>query len=161
MTLRSVALLAVALLSLAACSAEAADSSASSTSNVEAEKNATPNALVDQTVVKGSLDVGISRVAYAGDEYEKKQINGVPYLAWEIDGVSDHLSIAVEGNFPSSPDVLLVDASFNLLGQAQGTATDLGDKATLEVNAKPGKKLVLVRDMEWVRPMDFEISVAR
>lgn len=160
MTLRPIVLVAaVALFSLAGCSAEATDTSASSTANVEAKSND----LVDQTIVKGSLTVGeTSRVAYAGDEYEKKQINGVPYLAWEVDGATDHLSITVEGNFPSSPDVLLVDASFNLLGQTQGTASDLGDKATLEVaRSLPGKKLVLVRDMEWVRPMDFEISVAQ
>jgi hypothetical protein len=157
MTFRTIALVAVSLLSLAGCSAEASDSSASSTADVTVTKSN----VLDRTIVKGTIAMGeTSTVAYTGNEYALKQIDGVPYLAWEVNGAGDHLSVEVEGNFPSTPDVLLVDEGGSLLGQAHGTGTALGDKATLEVNATPGKKLILVRDMEWVRPMDFEISVA-
>lgn len=174
MTLRSFALVAFSVLSFAAgCSAETTESSGASSADVVA---APSNDLLDRTILKGTVTVGeTSKVAYQPDQYREAQIDGVPYLAWELidapatggiqtkanRNAGSHLAIQVEGNFPGLPDVLLVDESFNLLAQTRGTSTDLGDTASLEVDAAPGKKFILVRDMDWVRPMDFEISVAR
>lgn len=173
----SLAIVALSVLSFAAgCSAESETAAAASPSELTEKEGAAPsNDLLEQTIVKGTITVGAkSKVAYEPELYKQTTIQGVPYLAWELvdapayggiktkaNGNRGQLAIDVEGNFPGSPDVLVVDESFNLLGQARGTATDLGDKASLTIDVSEGKKFVLVRDMDWVRPMDFEISVAQ
>ena len=55
----------------------------------------------------------------------------------------------------------MTDENFRVLAATRGTATETGDQASLVVANRPGKKLVLVRDMLWVKPMTFEISVGR
>lgn len=158
MTLRSFALVAFSVLAFATagCSADSSDAGTSSADVTEAPSQ---NALSDQTIVKGAISMGASTVAYTGTEtaspeYLTKQ--DVPYLAWELaDADAASLTINVSGAFPSTPQILVVDEGFNVLGEAHGA------DPVIIPEAMPGKKLVLVRDQEWVRPMDFEISVAQ
>lgn len=156
MTFRFLALVALSTLTFAAgCSVTAAETGASSSDVTAAPRQ---NALSDRTIVKGAIPAGTTQVAYTGTEtaspeYLTKQ--GVPYLAWELaDADAASLSVNVQGDFPSTPQILVVDEGFNVLGEAHGA------DPVIVPQAAPGKKLVLVRDQEWVRPMDFEISVA-
>ena len=158
MTFRSFALVVLSALSVAAgCSAQG-ESSGASSSDVVAD-GAKDNALSDKTIVKGAITMGASKVAYTGTEVTSPEYltkDGVPYLGWELaDADAASLTIKVQGAFPSTPQILVVDQGFNVLGEAAGA------EPVIIPNAAPGKKLVLVRDQEWVRPMDFEISVAQ
>ncbi len=130
------------------------------------------------TIVKGSMtEAGTITVAYEPNAYAPTSY--VPFLAVELTPADDApaaattgalrpmnaeaapLTVAVAGDFPGSPRVLVTDENFRVLAATRGTATETGDQASLVVANRPGKKLVLVRDMLWVKPMTFEISVGR
>ncbi|MBX3229482.1 MAG: hypothetical protein KIT84_17310 [Labilithrix sp.] len=163
MTFRSSFLL-VAILALAGCSTAAEAEEPTAAASADAVVS---NDILERTILKGKVAVGeTSKVAYEPDLYRQAQIDGVPYLAWEIVSPASAfdtatITVGVVGDFPGDPDVLVVDASFAVLGEARGTATELGDEATLTIDASKGAKFVLVRDMHWVAPMEFDITLAR
>jgi hypothetical protein len=149
------ALFVVALAS--GCAASSSDAASSS------ESAATSNDLASQTVVRGTLKVGeTTTVGYQPDEYTKA-IDGVPYLAWKLDGAVDasKLSVAVSGDFPGNPNVIVTDSAFNVLASASGHKTAAGAMASLAVPAAGPAAMVLVRDEIWVRPMSFDITLSQ
>lgn len=171
-------------LSLAALLAFSALTACSTASQDEASTSASAGVVVsdnllDQTIMKGKLNVGeTSKVAYEPELYKQSNINGVPYLAWELvapaapaqSGLktqngpfnSATITIGVAGNFPGEPDVVIVDENFVVLGTTKARTTALGEEAgKIVVDATEGPKFVLVRDTIWVAPMDFEISVGQ
>lgn len=151
----------VALTALVGCSAQAAGSSDSASADT-AEAPAAP-ALADQAVVKGDLPVGATTtVSYSPTDYTAVTVGSVPYLAWSVDTQAGPVSVDVSGDFPGSPDVLVTDKDFNVLGQAAGHKLADGTAATsLSVNVPAGPKMLLVRDKIWVKQMQFDISVAQ
>ena len=172
----SLALVAfLALGSLAGCSATSEEGPASDSSNVIVANSD----LLDQTIMKGTLTVGeTSKVAYSPDVYKETSINGVPYLAWELvaptaeatSGLKTQstpfdtatITIGVVGDFPGQPDVVIVDKNFTVLGATKGRSIGNSEEAQIVVDTTGNApKFVLVRDMIWVAPMDFEISVAK
>jgi len=134
------------------------------------------------TIVKGSMsETGTLTVAYEPHAYAPTRY--VPFLAVELNpaeederasdaeestgtlrpmnGEAMPLTVNVAGDFPGSPRVLVTDENFRVLGSARGIPTERGDEATVVVTNRPGKKFVLVRDMLWVKPMTFDVTVGR
>ena len=173
MTFRSYLFLAAAALSLGTgCAVN--DVPAEDTEESADELN---GGLRDITIIKGSMtEAGTITVAYEPAVYPGAR--PVPFLAVELPATEDAaattgealrpmngdavpLTVDVAGDFPGSPRVLVTDENFRVLAATRGVATETGDQASLVVANRPGKKLVLVRDMLWVKPMTFEISVGR
>ena len=133
------------------------------------------------TIMKGSMtETGSITGAYEPNAYATTR--HVPFLAIELTpgeataraeetvagGVrpmngqaGSKLTINVEGDFPGSPRVLVTDENFRVLAATRGVATEAGARAPVVLPNHTGKKLVLVRDMLWVTPMTFEVSVGR
>lgn len=160
----------LALLALAGCSASREETGSASADVVVA------NSLVDQTIVKGKITVGeTAKVGY--EPYAQTEINGVPYLAWELVAPSAaatglktqaspfntaSITIGVVGDFPGEPDVVIVDESFGVLGTTKARSTGKGEEASIVIDTvEQTPKFVLVRDTIWVAPMDFEITVSQ
>ncbi len=78
-----------------------------------------------------------------------------------MNGPTAPLSINVTGDFPGAPRVIVTDENFRVLAGTRAVSTENGEEASLALNARPGKKLVLVRDMLWVKPMTFTVTVGR
>ena len=130
------------------------------------------------TVVKGSLTAeGTITVHYEPDLYASIRR---PFLAVEIlppvtetpaeqagtlsplNGRMDvPLSVDVAGEFPGAPRVLVTDENFNVIAGTRARTTESGAEASLDIVTNRGKKFVLVRDMLWVTPMSFEVTVGR
>lgn len=151
----------VSVLALAGCSSPAtSDASISEESELQAEK------LESLSVVKGAMTPGDTKVvAYQPSEYGP--MDHVPYLAMEVTAKArlgnaaapEKLKVKIDGNFPGTPRLLVVDEEFNVLAGTSGTpGGSRGSVAELEVLNTPGKKLVLVRDEGWVSPMEFELA---
>jgi len=135
------------------------------------------------TIMKGSMsESGSITVAYEPNAYAPTR--HVPFLAIELTpgeatarseetgtvggGVrpmngqtGTELTINVAGDFPGSPRVLVTDENFRVLAATRGVPTEAGAQASVVLPNHTGKKLVLVRDMLWVTPMTFEVSVGR
>ena len=135
------------------------------------------------TIMKGSMtETGSITVAYEPHPYESGPGRRVPFLAIELTS-EEHasedapaaagavrptnretgapLAVTVEGDFPGAPRVLVTDENFRVLAATRGVQTELGAQASVVLPSHTGKKLVLVRDMLWVKPMTFEVSVVR
>jgi hypothetical protein len=134
------------------------------------------------TIMKGAVAEGAQvEVAYEPSLYEPSST--LPFLAIEIvpptaieadqgnnGGPSIRpqnndafmpktMNVSVTGDFPGSPRVLVVDENFRVLAGTNGTTNEFGqDQANLVVPATGGKKLILVRDQRWVRPMSFMVN---
>lgn len=169
-------LVAAFLASLPAC---AADASEEENTDLTADE-LTNSSLKNVTILKGSMAEGASiTVQYQPDLYPTSYL---PFLAIEITpaqqaaasgglrtlngetGSLAPLSINVDGNFPGSPRVLVVDEEFHVLASANGVTTNGGAHATVTIpqsRLPNGKKLVLIRDRKWVLPMDFQVSAVR
>lgn len=165
------------LASLPAC---AADASEEESTDLTADE-LTNSSLKNVTILKGSMAEGASvTVQYQPDLYPTSYL---PFLAIEITpaqqaaastgglrtlngetGALAPLSINVDGNFPGSPRVLVVDEEFHVLASANGVTTNGGAHATVTIpqsRLPNGKKFVLIRDRKWVLPMDFDVSAVR
>jgi hypothetical protein len=69
-------------------------------------------------------------------------------------------SVAVSGDFPGTPRVLVVDEGFRIVARTTAvTQLDGTEVATLAVPRSAGKRFVLIRDGRWSRPMDFQVRV--
>jgi voltage-gated potassium channel Kch len=158
---------AAALLTLSACSREPAEGAASSADELRL-------GLERQTVIKGSVAEGASiKVAYQPELYEGT--TSLPFLGLALvrsgragaagadvrplDVRTAHLSIDVAGDFPGTPDVLVVDADFHVIASTKGVAIEGGAHASLDVASADDASFILVRDEGWVRPMEFDVTV--
>lgn len=119
--------------------------------------------------IGGSVTVRYEPSAYGGRER-------LPFLAIEIvpqGGVAQGLRpanheagaaarVAVRGDFPGSPRVLVVDDRFRVLAGADGVADPAGGQhASLSLEGAGAPRFVLVRDERWIRPMSFTVDVGR
>lgn len=125
-------------------------------------------------VTGGAVEVGGSVTV----KYEPSAYDGnarLPFLAIEIvpqGGAAKGLrpanrelggatNIAVSGEFPGSPRVLVVDDQFRVLGGTDGISDPAGgQRADLAVEGGT-PRFVLVRDLRWIRPMSFTVDVGR
>ncbi len=167
-------LVAAAVLSLGAGCA------ASDVSNEETEESADElnGGLRHITILKGTMnETGSITVAYEPHAYAPTR--HIPFLAVELTDAEDApaatsdavrpqngriggpLAVSVAGDFPGAPRVLVTDENFRVLAAGRGVATETGAQASVVVPSHTGKKLVLVRDMLWVKPMTFEVNVGR
>lgn len=125
----------------------------------------TPEALRARTKLerKYLLSAGGSvQVSYrppADMNYDVNQPNDVPFEVIQFVGTETSSEIHVEGSFPSNAAVLVTDEHFNVLSaaltKAEGTEPAV---ATVKVPGT-GVRLVLVRDVRWVKPMKFDVHV--
>lgn len=180
MTFRSLLIAATAAVLSLGTGCAASDDATSEETEVSADE--LNGGLRDITIVKGSMtEAGTITVAYEPHAYAPTR--HVPFLAVELNPAEDDapadpnatsagalrpmngeaapLTVSITGDFPGSPRVLVTDERFRVLAAARGVATETGDQASLVVANRPGKKLVLVRDMLWVKPMTFEVTVGR
>jgi hypothetical protein len=163
-----------AAVALAAFASGCAASDASAEEVEESADELSTTTLRDITIVKGSMtEAGTITVAYEPSLYTPSR--HVPFLAVELpaeavresanlrpmNGPTAPLSVNVAGDFPGAPRVLVTDENFRVLAGTRAVSTENGEEASLALNTRPGKKLVLVRDMLWVKPMTFTVSVGR
>lgn len=128
-----------------------------------ADASLPPDALRARTALsrKYVLDAsGTVRVHYTPDAaYSPDVPNDVSFEAIQFLGTESPSEVKVEGDFPSNAVVLVTDESFNVLGAAmtrkEGASRPV---ATMKV-AGPGARLILVRDVRWVKPMAFDVHV--
>jgi hypothetical protein len=183
MTARSFCYLALAA-ALTAIPACAADNSATQEDTGASADEIISNAggLRNMTIVKGAVaEGGQVEVAYEPSLYEPSAT--LPFLAIEIvpkaaiapdqgtngpggggirpqnNAFGQTMNVSVTGDFPGSPRVLIVDENFRVLAGTNGMTNEFGqDQANLVVPATGGKKMILVRDQRWVRPMSFMVN---
>jgi hypothetical protein len=74
---------------------------------------------------------------------------------------SAETAITVKGDFPTSARVIVTDDAFNVV--ARGWTNDAKGVGEAHVIVPPSStpRFVLVRDLSWVKPMTFEVSVTR
>lgn len=118
------------------------------------------------TVVRGAVGADETvEVAYepASPAYAGASAVGkLPFLAVEVEGdVPPDAKVTVSGDFPGSPRVLVVDESFRVMAATSARPLEGADVATLTATKSTGKKLVLVRDALWTKPMTFQVQVTR
>lgn len=166
----------------------AAEDESSSSDDVEASEDEVTlrgvfsrRPLTNVTVVEGALREGDTlTVPYKPAPYvhgeAKAEEKVVPYLAIELtdsaapaelkvqtakDEVAGSLAVSLEGDFPSSPQLIVTDANFRVLARAKNVISDVVDSASVNVPSKLGKKFVLVRDPQWDKPMTFNLALNR
>lgn len=175
---------AVALTAIPACAADNSGNQQEETGASADEIITNSGGLRSITIMKGAVAEGAQvEVAYEPSLYEPSTT--LPFLAIEIvpptaieadqgdNGGSIRpqnndalfinsnktMNISVTGDFPGSPRVLVVDENFRVLAGTNGTTNEFGqDQANLVVPATGGKKMILVRDLRWVRPMSFMVN---
>lgn len=179
MIVRSFCYLAFAAALTTAIPACAADTHQEDT-GASADEIVSNGGLRSITIMKGSVaEGGQVEVAYEPSLYEPSPI--LPFLAIEIlpatafepdqgdnggnggirpqNNAFKTMNVSVTGDFPGSPRVLVVDEEFRVLAATTGTTNEFGqDQANLVVPATGGKKMILVRDLRWVRPMSFMVN---
>ena len=99
--------------------------------------------------------------------YERKpEYKTIPYLAVDViadatkKDVAPMQSISVQGKFPGTPRILVVDESYAIV--AQSTAATLqadGTSIATVESPRAGTRTVLVIDKLWSLPMSFEVKV--
>lgn len=107
----------------------------------------------------GSLNVDYAPSPSETVAYERRVAFEAVTFEASPDGAA--VAVAVAGDFPSSATVIVTNERFEPLAAAQ-TRRDAESglaAATVRVPAGSGKRLVLVRDPKWVKPMTFEVSV--
>lgn len=118
------------------------------------------------TVVRGAVGADATvEVAYepASAAYAGATAAGkLPFLAVEVQGdVPPDAKVTVSGDFPGAPRVLVVDEAFRVMAATSARPLEGTDVATLTTTKSTGKKLVLVRDALWTKPMTFQVKVTR
>lgn len=133
------------------------------------------------TAFAGGVKVEASTtVDYRKEDFLGRGFKTIPFLAYEITaegtiaapppGVTTKngttlgatQTVTVQGPFPSTPRVLVVDESFKVLASANAAPQADGSAlATLESPKTTGRRFVLVRDGRWSLPMSFDIRVGR
>lgn len=107
---------------------------------------------------------GSIRVDYAPPEegYESSDAHGVSFEPVKFEGSDDHKVVSVAGNFPSVATVVVTDAQFHVLAVKRTNANADGvAQANVRIPSGKGERFVLVRDPKWVKPMSFDVHVAR
>lgn len=141
------------------CSAPSADETpAASTEELRA------STLKDITVPKGQIgEDGSVRVAYLpSNAYPQGATAPVRvFLGVKVPAAAngEARTVKVAGNFPGEPRVLVVDQDFVVHDAGTGVAGPAGVEATVTIPQSFGSAMVLVRDMAWVEPMEFDVSV--
>jgi hypothetical protein len=131
---------------------------------------AAPEALGHPTLDSGEVVVpgGAVVVPYVGGTASDYPA-AVPFVAVAVapstatDDVAadDLLKIEVQGHFPSTPGVVVVNEAFEPVATGAGIVQGDGSAlATLLVPRDIGARFVLVRDAQWSKPMTFEVRVA-
>lgn len=171
--------LATVVLSLAALPACAADEPADDSTEATEADELNTSKLRSMTAIKGSVAGGAAlTVDYLGSDAPYPV--AVPFLAVEIlptpaqpttttsgvrprNGETGALqTITVQGDFPGTPRVLVVDEEFRVLSGANATTLPNGtETATITTPRSAAKRFVLVRDGRWSRPMQFSVNVGR
>ncbi len=113
----------------------------------------------------GTLAVTYEPTLYAPSGWNTAR-SRVPYLAIELPPRASAAFLApptvkVTGDFPGSPDIVVTDASFRALTTTRGRQAVGGIEGKLPIVSSRGKKFVLVRDLLWVRPMTFHVTVGQ
>jgi hypothetical protein len=146
MNLRTVFAAAGLFAMIPACAATSSDASSS-----------TSSALGADVVLEGSVATGESvTVSYQPSDYPEAT---APFIGVRLtDGAraasgKSSATIHVEGEFPGTPRVLVVDDAFRVVASAAGAS------ARVVVPSAADARMVLVRDDLWVRPMPFTITV--
>ena len=120
--------------------------------------------LREATDVEGSLAVGSAITVQYEHSAEYKR---VPYLAVEI--LADAKAtgaelqeITVQGNFPGTPRVLVVDEQFHVLVTTTTTVKQAdGTQLTTTLAPRHGTRMVIVHDALWSMPMSYEVRVGK
>lgn len=168
-SLRTLIAAGLTLACVGACTTEAEDHPVSS------EDDLSESALRSAVVLKGSVQAGESiTLDYKPSAYPGKP-GVVPFLAVELlppaesaaptalgpqsanISTTSTLDVKLEGDFPGTPRLLVVDENFRVLASARAAQIDGLEQISVTVDGH-GKKFVLVRDMLWVAPMNFQIS---
>lgn len=149
---------------LSACTSNTASPAPANESLEIDERDAA--ALRSSSALEGNLAVGSSiTVSYEHGEAGYPRL--VPYLAVEIRpdasaAGSPLQEITVQGQFPGTPRVLIVDANFNILATSSTSTRQPDGSSTATVLApRSGTRLVLVRDSLWSKSMTFDVRVGR
>lgn len=172
--------LALASLALSSMLLIAGCAAASDGDDLGSSEDELSAALTNVTVVDGALAEGDTlTVPYhpAYDPNPNAPKGVVPYLAIALDVPNGSrllsqtagnkllpasLAVSVEGDFPSSPEVLVTDAKFRVLARAKATDANGIDTASIKVpTMRLGNKFVLVRDPQWDKPMTFNLALGR
>lgn len=155
-----------------ACAAEPTEPSAPSAVEDDEFRS---EALRELTVVKGKVRPGeTATIPYepTSAAYEPAKARGrVPFLAVElVRGAPDAAqgspgaepkTVKVEGHFPGTPRVIVVDENFRRVAAADAVAVNGIERAELTASLGEGKRFVLVRDGLWTAPMTFDVTVGR
>jgi hypothetical protein len=162
-TLTIPGLLALTAMTNAGCSLDTAPASDDSASTDADELNATR--LREMTAVEGPVAAETTTTTIRYEPNEPGYPVAIPYLAVEVlprAGEPNPSKVTVEGAFPGSPRLLIVDESFALLGRATGSPRPDGTYvAALDLQAGAGRRFALVRDLRWSLPMAFTVRVGR
>ena len=173
--------LATVVLSLAALPACAAEEPSDDSAEATVADELSTSKLRSMTALKGSVAGGATvTVDYLGSDAPYPV--AVPFLAVEIlpapaqspttnanagvrprnGEISALQTITVQGDFPGTPRVLVVDENFSVLAGASATTLPNGSEtATINTPRSAAKRFVLVRDGRWSRPMQFSVTVGR
>lgn len=138
------------------CASPSADETSVATENLSGDT------LKDLTVSKGTVGAeGALRVAYLpsnaypeGATAPRRVFLGIAVPA-APDGAEQ--TVRVAGNFPGQPDVLVVDQDFVIHDASVGTAAPDTVEARVTIPAGFGEAMILVRDLGWVEPMEFDV----
>jgi hypothetical protein len=133
------------------------------TTEVSADGLSSPPSLRSRTRLAKVVEVqadGTSRVEYEPDADaaylgDAPAFEAVPFRA----AAGAPLDITVGGDFPSNAQVVVTDADFRVVGVSTTQSALDHEAASISV-AAPGSGFVLVRDLRWVRPMQFDVRVA-
>ena len=120
-------------------------------------------ALRSASALEGNLAVG-SSITVSYDHGEARYPRTVPYLAVEIRpepaAASAPQEITIQGVFPGTPRILVVDDKFNVLAQSSSSSKQADGSSIATVLApRSGTRLVLVRDSLWSKSMTFDVRV--
>jgi hypothetical protein len=163
------------LLSTAAALLLALPGCAAADANEDTSASADELTLAELAVPKGAIAKGGRiTVGYNPSDYDPG--SKLPFIAVEllptaaaggvnvaptnVTGQNEQLVVRVNGEFPGSPRVLVVNEKFRVLAATNGAPVTGGVAASLSIPVASTKRFVLVRDDRWVRPMQFDVSLA-
>ena len=177
-------MLVVALggVALVGCAADDVSANAPADDGAEVDE-LNSSSLRASTAMKGSVAAG-GTLTLQYDREDAEYPRKIPYLAVEIvaapathaqsaDPGALHAlgggtvggagqSISVEGDFPSTPQAVLVDGNFKVLARAAGvTQPDGSDRIDLQASREANRRFLLIRDTRWSKPMSFRVKVGQ
>ncbi len=122
-------------------------------------------ALRSASALEGNVAVG-SSMTVSYEHGEAGYPRTVPYLAVEIrpdsSAASELQEITVQGQFPGTPRILIVDDKFKVVARSSTSSRQADGTSIATVLApRSGTRLVLVRDSLWSKSMTFDVRVGR